>query len=530
MSFNDGFSIKGIPFVSPIPNTASLLISNPEGTGWIAGDLVDNVASASINIISTVETSGNIEGNGSSVDKVRLKNNISLNSVTSSFKGNLDGTSSFSINSETASYVPTGSAIPTFTSDVRAQLSGSQYVTYGAVSGVISLPFTGSTLGTTPVILGTTVINISGLTSIESTSITASSVTASNLLSTRAELNSLTASFVTSSHILATKEQLNELTASFITSSQILATKSQFNNLTASFITSSQILATNEQLTYLTASFITGTQLTIDYTDYNTLAPVPAFKTGRLHYNPDTADLEYDTDISNVTVQYGQQTVIKVKNENIQTINKGKLVRIVGGSGANPLIRTASWENDANSANTLGMVMQTVSPNAFTYVLLNGVIKDISLPTTTYAAGDILYLSSSGDYTNVKPAAPIHTVRVGEVVRAQTSTGVAFIKIDNGYELDELHDVVAKTASLGDLIAYDESNMVWRSTKTLSGSYVVTGTLSASNITVNSLTGSKMFFSASNPSNWTSPAPTTIADAINRIAAAVSGILTGTIP
>lgn len=510
MSFNDGFSIKGIPFVSPIPNTASLLISNPEGTGWIAGDLVDNVASASINIISTVETSGNIEGNGSSVDKVRLKNNISLNSVTSSFKGNLDGTSSFSINSETASYVPTGSAIPTFTSDVRAQLSGSQYVTYGAVSGVISLPFTGSTLGTTPVILGTTVINISGLTSIESTSITASSVTASNLLSTRAELNSLTASFVTSSHILATKEQLNELTASFITSSQILAT--------------------NEQLTYLTASFITGTQLTIDYTDYNTLAPVPVFKTGRLHYNPDTADLEYDTDISNVTVQYGQQTVIKVKNENIQTINKGKLVRIVGGSGANPLIRTASWENDANSANTLGMVMQTVSPNAFTYVLLNGVIKDISLPTPTYAAGDILYLSSSGDYTNVKPAAPIHTVRVGEVVRAQTSTGVAFIKIDNGYELDELHDVVAKTASLGDLIAYDESNMVWRSTKTLSGSYVVTGTLSASNITVNSLTGSKMFFSASNPSNWTSPAPTTIADAINRIAAAVSGILTGTIP
>ncbi len=295
-------------------------------------------------------------------------------------------------------------------------------------------------------------------------------------------------------------------------------------------LSSSVVGLTNLQTTNLTASNITGTHMTIDYVDFNTGLTLPSFNTGRLHYNPDTADLEYDTDIPTVTMQYGQQVVVKVKNENDLTINRGKLVRIIGGSGANPIIHTASWENDNNSANTLGMVMQTVAKNGFTYVLLNGVLKQLDLPSSSYSAGDLLYLSSSGDYTNIKPLAPKHAVRVGEVIRAQINNGVAFIKIDNGYEIGELHDVVAVSASQGNLISYDASNMVWRNTNTLSGSYVVTGTLSASNITVNSLTGSHLFFSASNPSIWSPPAPTTIADAINRLAAAVNGILSGTIP
>lgn len=303
----------------------------------------------------------------------------------------------------------------------------------------------------------------------------------------------------------------------------------QSSNITGSSITSSNILSTNIRATNLTASFITGTQLTVNYIDFNTGSAIPAFKTARLYYNPDTADLEYDTDISSVTIQYGQQTVVKVKNENTQTINKGKLVRIVGGAGANPLIRTASWEDDDNSANTLGMVMQTVEPNGFTYVLLNGIIANISLPATTYSAGNILYLSSSGDYTNIKPVTPKHTVRLGEVVRAQTNTGVAFINVTNGYELDELHDTLITTGTLGDLIVYDSTIPAWRNTKTLSGSYTVTGTLSASVLTAAAITGSSIYFSASSPAHWSGSPPATLQSAINRLAAAYFAI-SGAIP
>lgn len=520
MSFNDGFSVKPIPFVQPLAGTASVLISNPAGTGWIAGSIVDNAISASIYVIETVETEGNIEGNGAPEDKVRLKNSISLNSVTASFNG--DGNKVTNI---------TASNITNFTRDVRLQLSGTQYLNYDNISGTISLPFTGTIVGTTPLILGETNSTITGLSSISSSQITTSqmnsiNVTASiisgtQLASTNIVGSSITGSIISGTQVFSINLTTTTLTGSNITSSQILSTNISAINVTASSVTSSQILSTNITTINLTGSFITGTQLTIDYVDFNTgIAPIPAFKTGRLHYNPTTFDIEYDTDIPNVSVQYGQQTVVKVKNENVQTINKGKLVRIVGGVGANPLIRTASWEDDFNSANTLGMVMETVAPNGFTYVLLNGIITDISLPATTYAAGDILYLSSSGDYTNIKPITPKHTVRLGEVVRAQTNTGVAFVNILNGYELDELHDTLVTSSVLGDLIAYDPAIPAWKNTKTLSGSYTVTGTLSASVLTAVSITGSAIYFSASSPTHWSGSAPTTLQSAIDRLAAA----------
>lgn len=157
MSFNDGFSIKPIPFVEPLAGTASMLVSSPDGTSWIPSGIVDNAVSASVYVIETIVTQGNIDGNGAPEDPVVLKNNISLASVTASFNG--DGNQVTNI---------TASNIPNFTPDVRLQLTGSQYVDYNALSGVISLPYTGTILGTTPLILGQTNTTVTGLASISS--------------------------------------------------------------------------------------------------------------------------------------------------------------------------------------------------------------------------------------------------------------------------------------------------------------------------------------------------------------------------
>ena len=59
-----------------------------------------------------------------------------FNSVTASFKGDLVGTASFATTAVTASYVATGSAIATFTNDVRAQFSAGTNITIN--NGVIS--------------------------------------------------------------------------------------------------------------------------------------------------------------------------------------------------------------------------------------------------------------------------------------------------------------------------------------------------------------------------------------------------------
>ena len=232
---------------------------------------------------------------------------------------------------------------------------------------------------------------------------------------------------------------------------------------------------TNLQTTNLTASNITGSELNIDYIDFVTgNAANPTFQTGRLYYDINTNDLQFNSTVNNVSFNLGQQLVVRVKNESFATINKGKLVRINGGVGINPTITTASWENDANSANTLGMMMNTVTHNDFGYVILAGIL--IGVNTNTFSAGQPIYLSSSGDYTNIKPVAPIHTVKIGEVVRVgNSSVGSVFVSVQNGYELDELHNVLVTSASQGDLIVWDTGSNVWKNSKTLTD-------LTASNI------------------------------------------------
>lgn len=92
-----------------------------------------------------------------------LNDTISLSSVSASLNGN--GSQVTSI---------TASNISNFTADVRKQISGSQYISYNNSSGVVSLPFTGSTVGTAALILGQTIASLTGLSDISSTNITGS--------------------------------------------------------------------------------------------------------------------------------------------------------------------------------------------------------------------------------------------------------------------------------------------------------------------------------------------------------------------
>lgn len=246
-------------------------------------------------------------------------------------------------------------------------------------------------------------------------------------------------------------------------------------------VSGSQITGSNIKTTTLSASYISASQITLtEYLDFNTAATVPTYAQGRLFYNANTQDPAFYTSVTGVSINLGQQTAVKVKNSSGIVITKGKLVHIVGGAGANPLIATASWENDNNSANTLGMAMNDMNQNDFGFVLLNGVIEGID--TQGYTAGQIVYLSSSGNYTGTKPQAPLHAVKIGEIVRVQQNNGSMFVNIANGQEMEELHDVRVTSASAGDLLTYSSYNgtPLWVNTKTLSGSYVITGSLTIS--------------------------------------------------
>ena len=175
---------------------------------------------------------------------------------------------------------------------------------------------------------------------------------------------------------------------------------------------------------------------------------------------------------------------VLVINKSGNTITKGTVVHLTGSNNSSdtPYVTTASYENDNLSANTLGIATQNIAFNSTGYITTEGVLTGINV--TGFVAGQVLYLGTGGTIIGSAPQAPLHGVRLGQVVRdSPSNNGSIYVRVDNGYELDELHDVRITTASLsyGDLLMRSQS--VWINTKQLSGSYAITGSLGATSFT-----------------------------------------------
>ena len=156
-----------------------------------------------------------------------------------------------------------------------------------------------------------------------------------------------------------------------------------------------------------------------------------------------------------------QTLITDVYNETGATLTKGTVVYINGGHGNLPTVTKALATSDATSAQTYGVVQADITNNNNGHVVVIGSLGD--LDTQAYPAGTQLYLSSTtaGAWTSVKQYAPAHLVYVGIVVRSHPTQGVVEVKIQNGFELDELHNVSAQTPSNNQGIFYNSSNSLW---------------------------------------------------------------------
>lgn len=208
-SYNVGYGITPLTssvinnFFDDVVGVIATVGGSPSGIGLIA------VATSGSNIggngqpatplylsdgitVLDVHTTTLSASNSISASCLYIDKKINAQSITASLNGN--GSQITSI---------TASNISNWSSDVRRQLSGSEYVTYNTSSGVISLPFTGSTIGTTPIILGQTTNSLVGLNNISSSIILVGNLTASNaavintLSASSALIGNLTSSVVT---------------------------------------------------------------------------------------------------------------------------------------------------------------------------------------------------------------------------------------------------------------------------------------------------------------------------------------------
>jgi hypothetical protein len=160
-------------------------------------------------------------------------------------------------------------------------------------------------------------------------------------------------------------------------------------------------------------------------------------------------------------INEAQNLITEVYNKTGATLTKGTVVYINGGQGNLPSVTKALATGDSTSAQTYGIVRNDITNNNNGYVVVAGRISD--LDTQAYTEGTQLYLSptTAGTWTSTKPYAPNHLVYVGIVVRAHPTQGIVEIKIQNGYEMDELHNVSAQSPDNNDILQYKTATSLW---------------------------------------------------------------------
>ena len=230
----------------------------------------------------------------------------------------------------------------------------------------------------------------------------------------------------------------------------------------------------------------TGANQNVDLGTYNLTAdqlnlnvsPTGALAVGGTQWNNTNGSSETLLKGGSVTLKNGVDLVARVVNKVSPntTLTKAsyQVVKVAGAQGQRLAVELARANNDLNSADTLGMVTETIAPNQEGFILTVGQIEGInttgSLQGETWADGDVLYLSptTAGGITNVKPNGLTgHIVVIGYVEYAHANNGKIYVKIMNGWELAELHDVYINPATLAnsDVLVYDSTAELWQNTK-----------------------------------------------------------------
>ena len=169
----------------------------------------------------------------------------------------------------------------------------------------------------------------------------------------------------------------------------------------------------------------------------------------------------------------GQQVVVKARNTSGSLISKGSVVKVVGVAGGFIGISLAQADSDANSATAFGIVAENIADSSNGFVGINGIIHGLN--TNAFTEGDILYLSPTvaGAITNVKPTSPNHIVIIGYCAKKSLTDGHILLHVQNGYELNELHDVTITSEANNDALVYETSTQLWKN-KTIGGwNYIV---------------------------------------------------------
>ena len=206
-----------------------------------------------------------------------------------------------------------------------------------------------------------------------------------------------------------------------------------------------------------------------------------------------TTYLRGDGTWSSVTGSASNKMYTIGRNSTGSTLYKGTIVYISGSTGNRPNFVKARANTEATSAGTFGVIEADIPNNSDGNCVTIGTLDNLDTRTVathpftdvTLADGDTIYLhpTIAGYITNIKPSAPNHLVYVGKVVRTHPTLGTIVYRIQNGYEIDELHDVAISSPTNGQILQFESATSLWKNVTPSSGGITigVTGITSGTN-------------------------------------------------
>lgn len=173
-------------------------------------------------------------------------------------------------------------------------------------------------------------------------------------------------------------------------------------------------------------------------------------------------DGDYETTWTDAAPAASFTSVLKHQVKAGEALTIGQAVYVSSADGTNMIVSKASNASEATSSKTMGLIAQSLAHNGKGYVITEGLLAGLN--TNSATAGDPVWLGTSGNLiyglTN-KPMAPAHLVFIGIVTRANTNNGEIFVRPQNGFELNELHDVLINAPAAGNIVVRNSANTLW---------------------------------------------------------------------
>jgi len=263
---------------------------------------------------------------------------------------------------------------------------------------------------------------------------------------------------------------------SISSSHSVTAVSSSYSNTSTS---ASHAIAADTSILADTASLLIGNAEQVSHIDFAVGGDATVER--RLTWNDTDGTLNVGLKGGNVTLQVGQEEVARVVNGTGTNLLEAqyRAVKVIGAQGQRLQVDFAQANSDINSATTLGLVTENINNNQEGFITTQGTVNKVNttgaLQGEVWNDGDVLYLSATtpGVLTNVKPLTPAHLIVVGFVEYAHQNNGKIYVKVDNGYELEELHDVLITNPTNGEALVYENGIWINSDVPHISASYAV---------------------------------------------------------